>query len=87
MAPTACSTCHQDIALKNEPLDVSHRELAAKQQWATCLGCHDFHGNHKRVAQTKLDAAYSVKAITDYLAGGASPYGRDLKYPTKTGGP
>src|SRR5262245_39592591 len=48
MTPTSCSTCHQDIDLKRDPLDVSHRELAAAKQWSTCLGCHDYHGNHKR---------------------------------------
>jgi hypothetical protein len=50
------------------------------------LGCHDFHGNHKRVAQTRLEDAHAISAIVDYLNGGPSPYGQDLKYPTKTGG-
>ncbi|MBR0757616.1 cytochrome c3 family protein [Bradyrhizobium jicamae] len=85
MAPTSCATCHQDLALKNDPLDVSHRELIAKAQWTTCLGCHDYHGNHKRQTQQKLEDAYAAKAITDYLAGGPSPYGNDLKFPTQWG--
>jgi hypothetical protein len=83
MAPTSCSTCHQDLALKHDPLDVSHRELIAKAQWSTCLGCHDYHGNHKRLTQHKLEDAYDTKAILDYLAGGTSPYGKDLKFPTR----
>jgi hypothetical protein len=82
MEHTSCETCHQDLALKNDPLDVSHRDLIAKGQWATCLGCHDYHGNHKRLTQTKLEDAYSTKAIQDYLAGGASPYGQELKFPS-----
>ena len=86
MPATACATCHGDLDLKREPLDVSHRELVARKDWDTCLGCHDFHGNHKRVAQTRLDAAFPASAIRDYLAGGPSPYGTELKYPTKTGG-
>ena len=49
----------------------------------TCLGCHDYHGNHKRPTQTKLGDAYATKAILDYLAGGTSPYGNDLKFPTQ----
>jgi len=85
MAPTACATCHQELDLKREPLDVPHRDLVARKEWSSCLGCHDFHGNHRRVAQTRLDAAYSRAAIIDYLAGGPSPYGRDLKYPARTG--
>ena len=82
-APTSCATCHQDLALNNDPLDVSHRELIAKAKWTTCLGCHDFHGNHKRLTQHKLEDAYAAKAIVDYLAGGPSPYGQDLKFPTQ----
>jgi hypothetical protein len=86
MAPTSCATCHQNMEIKSDPLDVSHRDLVARQQWSTCLGCHDFHGNHKRVTQKRLDEAYSRSAIIDYLAGGSSPYGRDLKYPAKKTG-
>jgi hypothetical protein len=86
MIPTACATCHQNLELRRDPLDVSHRELIVRKDWTSCLGCHDFHGNHRRATQTRLDAAYPPPAIIDYLAGGPSPYGRDLKYPTKTGG-
>ena len=86
MSPTSCASCHTDLELKREPLDVSHRELIARQDWASCLGCHDYHGNHKRTAQTRLDAAYPTSAVADYFAGGPSPYGKDLKYPTKRGG-
>jgi Cytochrome c3 len=86
MPATACATCHGDLDLKREPLDVSHRELVARKDWQTCLGCHDFHGNHKRTTPTRLNAAFPAAAIRDYLAGGPSPYGNDMKYPTKTGG-
>jgi hypothetical protein len=86
MAPTACATCHQDLDLRREPLDVSHRELAARKRWATCLGCHDFHGNHRRVPQTRLEATYPESVIVEYLAGGRSPYGQDVKYPTRKAG-
>ena len=84
MDATSCETCHQDLALKNDPLDVSHRDLIAKGQWTTCLGCHDYHGNHKRVPQHKLADAHTVKALQDYLAGGPSPYGNDLKFPARS---
>jgi hypothetical protein len=83
MAPTACATCHQNLDLKRDPLDVPHRELVAGKEWDTCLGCHDFHGNHKRVAQTRLGDAHPNQAIIDYLNGGLSPYGRDFKYPAQ----
>jgi hypothetical protein len=85
VAPTSCATCHQDLVLKSDPLDVPHKDLVARGDWSTCLGCHDYHGNHRRVTQTRLEDAYQRTAIIEYLAGGSSPYGRDLKYPTRTG--
>jgi hypothetical protein len=86
MAPTACSSCHQNLALKSDPLDVPHSVLVERQDWKSCLGCHDFHGNHKRSTQTRVDAAYPASAIADYFAGGRSPYGTDLKFTPKQGG-
>lgn len=83
VAPTVCAACHAGMELKRDPLDVSHRHLASAGQWATCLGCHDFHGNHRRRAQTRIADAYSAAAIADYLAGGPSPYGSDVKFKAK----
>jgi hypothetical protein len=87
MAVEACATCHQTLDLKRDPLDVPHKELVARKEWTSCLGCHDFHGNHKRETQTRLVDAYSKAAIIEYLAGGPSPYGRDFKFPAKVGAP
>jgi hypothetical protein len=86
MAPTACSSCHQNLTLKSDPLDVPHSVLVQRQDWKSCLGCHDFHGNHKRSTQTRVDEAYPASAIADYFAGGRSPYGQDLKFTPKQGG-
>ena len=83
MAPTICAACHADMDLKRDTLDVSHRQLSATGQWTTCLGCHDFHGNHRRTAQTRIADAYSAAAIAAYLAGGPSPYGSDVKFKAK----
>jgi hypothetical protein len=86
MSPTACSNCHQDLDIKNEPIiDVSHRQLVQRQAWSSCLGCHDFHGNHRRVAQKQFRETYSESMITEYLAGGPNPYGRDMKFTAKKG--
>jgi hypothetical protein len=73
MIPTACSNCHQDLDIRNEPIiDVSHRELVKQHAWSSCLGCHDFHGNHRRVAQKEFKEAYSESTTMEYLAGGPS---------------
>ncbi len=80
---TSCSACHKDLKLKNEPLDVAHDTLIANNDWASCLGCHDFHNNHRRTVQKRLKQAYPPALIKHYLDGGPSPYGTDMKYPSK----
>ena len=53
-----CAACHNDLKLSNDPLDVSHEILAKDKKWETCLGCHDFHGNHRqRTPKLLIDAA------------------------------
>ena len=70
--PTA-ATATRDLDVKNG----SPRRLAPHarrgQRWDTCLGCHDFHGNHglsHRPARRRDRPA----AIQTYLDGGPSPY-------------
>jgi hypothetical protein len=60
--------------MKADPLDESHRMLVAEQRWATCLGCHDYHGNHARRAQRRLRDMLPVDAVAAYLAQGRDPY-------------
>ena len=72
-----------DLKLKSDPLDVPHNVLIEKNNWASCLGCHDYHNNHKRVVQKLVAQAYSPTLIKAYMEGGPSPYGTDKKYPTK----
>ena len=80
---TACSFCHKELKLKVDPLDVPHHVLIEKNDWASCLGCHDYHNNHRRTVQKSVKQAYSPSVIKAYMDGGPSPYGTDKKYPTK----
>lgn len=73
-AMTICRNCHQSTALDRDPVDVSHVDLIASERWETCLGCHDFHGNHPFDAPTRLDEAFSPSAIEAYLGGGEALY-------------
>ncbi|KJD36559.1 hypothetical protein PW52_02605 [Tamlana sedimentorum] len=75
-----CMNCHQDLAVENDPLDVSHKDLIAKKQWTTCIQCHDFHGNHRYEVASKMKDTIALKAISSYLKGGVDPYGTDKKY-------
>jgi len=80
---TYCETCHSDLKLEDDPIDMPHETLVEDQRWDTCLGCHDFHGNHRFETPTKLRQAVPKWRIEAYFAGKASPYGKELLAPAK----
>jgi hypothetical protein len=67
--------------MKKDPLDVPHIALARQARWLSCLGCHDFHGNHLMAAQTRMADAFDARQIERYFEGGASPYPARLRKP------
>jgi hypothetical protein len=73
--PTYCRHCHGELVVKQDPIDVPHAELVAAARWETCLGCHDFHGNHATKTPRRLADAIPAARIREYFAGGPSPYG------------
>lgn len=75
-----CVSCHSELILKNDPLDVSHVELIKADDWDSCLGCHDFHGNHEFTPPKVYQQTISAQAIKDYFSGGKSPYGTEKKF-------
>lgn len=77
---TFCSHCHQDLKLKNDPLDVSHKKLIEKNMWSSCLGCHDYHGNHIMELKTVVEEKIPVLEILKYFMGGSSPYSEEKIY-------
>lgn len=81
---TFCVTCHQDTTLKNDPISVPHEQLISEQRWDSCMGCHDFHGNHVMETAIEIDQLIAPQAITEYFDGGRSPYSDTLHYPTKS---
>ena len=78
-----CSQCHKKTKLRKDPLDVAHDKLIVLQRWDSCLGCHDFHGNHIRQTPTKIDQIIPSEKIVTYFKGGASPYGDRRHYQAK----
>ena len=72
---TYCRHCHGELVVDRDPLDVPHAQLVAERRWDTCLGCHDYHGNHAGKPPHRLGEAIPVATIRAYFAGGASPYG------------
>ncbi len=81
---TVCSHCHQDLKLSNDPLDIAHEQLVEDKHWDTCLGCHDFHGNHAHKAQSHVSEAFNVGVIRSYFKNGDNPYGSEKHYKAKT---
>jgi hypothetical protein len=81
--PGYCRHCHGALEMKNDPLDVSHATLVHESLWLSCLGCHDFHGNHVMKSPTRLADAISSLRVGRYFQGDASPYPRQLKKPAR----
>ena len=75
-----CVNCHTDLEVEEDPLDVSHVQLIANEQWSTCIQCHDFHGNHRYDVPEKMKDTIPLQLIMDYAKGGEDPFGYDKKY-------
>jgi len=80
---TFCKECHQDLVLKNEPLEISHEELTQQEHWTSCLGCHDFHGNHIMEEPSTMDKILTPNTIINYFKGSPSPYSDQKNYQAK----
>lgn len=78
-----CQQCHQDTKLKKDPLDTSHAVLIEQRRWESCLGCHDFHGNHIMKTATTVSVAMPAETLRDYFGDHASPYGDRLHHRAK----
>lgn len=83
MELTFCSHCHQTLGLKNDPLDQKHDELVAANDWTSCMGCHDFHGNHVMQLKTKIADALPLENVLAYFRGAPSPYSDEKMYTAK----
>ncbi len=75
-----CQHCHEETRLKNDPIDLSHESLVASERWDTCLGCHDFHGNHLMETRQTIDDVIPPGRILEYFRGGDSPYSTEKRY-------
>lgn len=76
--PTYCRHCHGELVVERDPIDVPHADLVAAERWETCLGCHDYHGNHAFPPPARLDDARPLPQLRAYFDGGPSPYGPPL---------
>ncbi len=72
-----CLNCHQDLKIKDDPLEVSHEQIIAEPIMVNCMQCHDFHGNHIMELPITLEDTISMQAIKEYLNKGTDPYSND----------
>jgi hypothetical protein len=78
-----CAGCHDKLEMKNDPLNIPHVELVRQGRWLTCLGCHDFHGNHVMDTRTRAADGDAARQVQRYLEGGPSPYPSQLRKPPR----
>lgn len=78
-----CQVCHQEFSLKHDSISIPHQTLVKQERWLTCLGCHDFHGNHKIAVPTDVGKAIGSALIADYFKGAKSPYAGDIIHKAK----
>lgn len=81
---TFCRACHEDLKLKQDPIDVPHTTLIAQKRWDSCLGCHDFHSNHPIRTPLTMACARDPAAIRHWLADGPDPYSTSKTFKAKT---
>lgn len=75
LGPEFCSACHGTLKLAQDPVNIPHATLIAGGKWSTCLGCHDFHGNHSYDPPTHVQQMIPRASISAYLGQGETPYG------------
>jgi hypothetical protein len=81
-----CKACHRDTRLENDPLTVTHSQLVAKNNWASCMGCHDYHGNHEMKTNLLARNIINTGKIKKYFEGRLkSPYSEKKKYSAQRG--
>ncbi|MGI9331903.1 MAG: hypothetical protein ACR2RL_01980 [Gammaproteobacteria bacterium] len=84
-APGPMNTGHEETRLKNDPLDITHAALIAAERWQTCLGCHDFHGNHVMKTKARVAEIWPHPQLQAFFAGGPSPYPQTLYHKATDG--
>lgn len=75
-----CQSCHEDLDLKYDPIEIPHKQLIKDKKWTSCLQCHDFHGNHVRNTPLLMKDTLQWSQLKTYFEGGTDPYSVEKKY-------
>lgn len=79
-----CVHCHKELTLKNDPVDVSHKQLIEDENWDSCLTCHDYHGNHDMKTEVEIKKAIALPELKKYFNRGSHPYSGKIIHKAKT---
>ncbi len=72
--PSDCKHCHKNTKIEEDPISIPHDQLIAQKNWDSCLGCHDFHGNHDMKLETNVKQRIPESILQNYFNAGDSPY-------------
>jgi len=81
-----CVHCHEGLRVATDPATPTHAELSRDGAWATCLQCHDFHGNHGQAPPRRLEQAPTLAAVQAFLERGPDPRGSARTTPARRSG-
>lgn len=79
-----CRVCHDSLTINNDSVSISHADLIKSNDWDSCMGCHDYHGNHVMKMKTDVGSIIPKIKINRYFKGGDSPYSNRKRYKAKT---
>ncbi len=77
---TFCSTCHEDLIVKSDPIEITHKSLIEDAQWDSCISCHGYHGNHIFSAPKRMADRIPSQEIQEYLHGERLVFGATKKF-------
>ena len=80
---TDCKLCHKETHIEDDSISVPHHELIKRKDWDTCMGCHDYHGNHDMKLETNLKQRIKLKKIQSYFNTAPFPYSGELIHKAK----
>lgn len=74
-----CQYCHEKLSIKKDLIDIPHTQLIKDKKWTSCLGCHDYHGNHIYTSPRKTSDMIPEEELIRYFKGLSSPYSKEKK--------
>jgi len=80
---TDCKHCHKEMHIEDDSITVPHDELIKREDWETCMGCHDFHGNHKMELETTVGRSIKTAKIQTYFNTAPTPYSGEIIHKAK----